>query len=264
MRALHARIITVTIPVWGTKSEGGSVADMNDAASGISRPGEVQVRALAFGAALWAWLVAVVLPTLVWGFGSYWPLGLGFPLVVAVGMLHRSLRVRRVALLFLGPSTLALCVFFRDEMTRVDAWDSWVRAVMAVAAAAYLIAAAAYCEQRAKRRSEDERLPASALAPVDPARRIFRRLFLGVTAVVSLGLLAVAPRVGASGESAELMLATATGLMVALGLLGTLFGPALRANHGKVVLPPQTPWLLLSVGIASLAGWMFLRFAESR
>ena len=215
-------------------------------------------------AALWAWLVAVVFPMLVWGVGARWPLGMAFPPIVLLGAVHRSLRVRRVALLLVAPSALALSVFFREELTGADAWDASVRAVLGVAACVYLVVAAAYCEQRLARRSEGERLPASALAPVDAPRRLVQRAFLALMSLASMALLAVAPRFGATGESAELLLATAAGLIVALGLLGTLFGPALRANTTRLRPPENTQWILLSVGIVAFAGWLLLRVAEAR
>ena len=40
---------------------------------------EFDLRGPALLAALWAWLVAVVFPMLVWGMGARWPLGIAFP-----------------------------------------------------------------------------------------------------------------------------------------------------------------------------------------
>lgn len=214
--------------------------------------------------ALWVWLVAVLFPTLVWGFGAQWPLGLFFPLAVALGLRASALRHRSIALLVLAPSALTLAVLFRDEVTRVDAWDASVRFVLAVAAAVYLIAAAAFCEQRLSRRSEGERLPASALAPLEPSRHRIQQAFLLIMVLASVSLLALAPRMEATGETAESLLATAVGLIVALGLLGTLFGPALRANTARLRPPENTHWLRLGVGVLALAGWALLRVIEGR
>lgn len=237
---------------------------MTDSTRGMWRASPLNFRLLTLLSAAWAWLVAVAFPMLVWGAGSKWALGLVFPPVVLLGALHRNVRVRRAALLFIAPSALALAVFFRDELTSADAWDASVRAVLAVAAAAYLITAAAYCEERAPRRSEGEPLPASALSPVDPTRQFFQRAFLVLITLASIALLAIAPRYGATGESAELLLSTAAGLIVALGLLGTLFGPALRASTSKLMPPEHTHWILLSIGIVAFAGWVLLRAFESR
>ena len=226
-------------------------------------PSSVNYRGLTLLAALWAWLIAVVFPVVVWGSGARWPLGLFFPLVVMLGLLHRSLRVRRIALLIIAPATLCLAVFFRDELTGADAWDASVRTVLAVAAAAYLLAAAAYCEQRVLRASEGERLPASALTPIDARKRLIQRAFLAFITLASVALLTVAPRFGATGESSELLLASVTGLILALGLLGTQFGPSLRTNNTKQI-PENTHWLLLSFAVVAFWAFVVLRYLDLR
>ena len=228
------------------------------------RPGSVNYRGLTLLTALWAWLIAVVFPVIVWGSGVRWSFGLFFPLAVMLGLLHRSLRVRRIALLIVAPSTLCLAVLFREELSGADAWDASVRTALAVAAAAYLLAAAAYCEQRVLRASEGERLPASALTPIDARKRLIQRAFLAFITLGSVVLLTVAPRYGATGESSELLLATVTGLILALGLLGTQFGPALRTNNSKVMLTENTHWLLLSFAVVAFWAFIVLRYFDLR
>ena len=221
-------------------------------------------RGLTLLAAVWAWLIAVVFPVIVWGSGVRWPLGLFFPLVVMLGLLHRSLRVRRIALLIIAPVSLCLAVFFREELSGADAWDASVRTVLAIAGAAYLLAATAYCEQRVVRASEGERLPASALTPMDVHKRLIQRAFLALITLASVALLTVAPRFGATGESAELLLASVTGLILALGLLGTQFGPSLRTNNTKLAPPENTHWLLLSFAVVAFWAFVVLRYLDLR
>jgi len=237
---------------------------MTNAAPSTERPSAVNYRGLTLLSALWAWLVAVVFPVVVWGSGSRWPLGLFFPLVVMLGLTQQSTRARRITLLGVAPPALALAVFFRDELTATDAWDASVRTVLAIAAATYLLTAAAYCEQRVLRASVEERLPASGLTPIEARKVIVQRFFLGFITLACIALLTLAPRLGASGESAELLLSTVTGLVVALGLLASYFGPTLRANNIKQMPPEDTHWLLLSFAVVAFWAFIVLRYLDLR
>lgn len=237
---------------------------MTHAAKGLVPTARVNYRRLTALAALWAWLVAVIFPGLVWGIGPRWSLGLFFPLVVLLGFAQRGIRGRRLILLGVAPSALSLAVFFRSELIATDAWDASVRTVIAIAAGAYLLTAAAYCEQRPERPAEGERLPTSALTPVEQRRMIVQRVFLGLIALSSLGLLTLAPRYGARSESAELLLSTVAGLVIALGVLVSHFGPTLRANHKKDVPADDGHWLLLSFAVVAFWAFIVLHYLDVR